>query len=60
MIAYCLRCRKKVEMVEPITRRHTKHNRFVYIGRCRQCGWRTSMIRNEPGNLNKKAPSFDR
>jgi len=50
MIAYCLRCRKKVEMVEPITRRHTKHNRFIYVGRCYQCGWKTSMIRNESGN----------
>lgn len=54
MIAYCLRCHKKVEMVEPITKRHTKYNRFVYIGRCYQCGWKVSMIRNEPTKDKKE------
>jgi hypothetical protein len=42
--AYCLRCTKKVRMLKPITRRAAKGNRFVYIGKCAECGHGVSII----------------
>ena len=47
MMPYCLTCRRKVLMVEPITRRSTKNNRFVYIGKCSSCGGKVSILKQE-------------
>jgi len=42
-------------MVEPITRRHTNHNRFIYIGRCNRCGVKGVILKQERGgNENNK------
>lgn len=46
IIAYCLCCKEKVVMI-PIEKTHTKHNRYVHIGLCSQCGSRVSVIRQE-------------
>jgi hypothetical protein len=45
--AYCVVCRSKVILQPPIERRHTKHNRFLYIGHCPQCKRKVSIIRQE-------------
>jgi len=50
MKPYCLRCQCKVEMVEPIIRRHTYNRRYLYIGHCSRCGWKVSIIRQEENN----------
>ena len=47
MRAYCLRCRQKVDMKIPISKSHTKNNRFSYIGTCNLCGQKVSVIRQE-------------
>jgi len=47
MMPYCLTCHQKVLMVEPITKRHTKKNRVLYIGKCSSCGKGVSLIRQE-------------
>lgn len=40
-------------MVEPITRRHTKHGRFTYSGRCRECGYRVSRLKQQNEAVSK-------
>lgn len=53
IIAYCFKCKAKVQMLEPIVRQHTKHNRYIYIGFCK-CGSRVSVWRQENSLLTGK------
>ena len=54
LIAYCLHCRDKVRvMIPPLTRTHTNHNRYVYIGYCSRCGYKVSVIRQESNEVGE-------
>lgn len=55
LTAYCLQCKKKVRVLEPITIKAKKHNRFVYIGKCAECDHKVSTIMQEP--VETKLPS---
>ena len=37
MKGYCLKCRKKVDMIEPFCVKITKNNRYLLKGYCKKC-----------------------